>query len=349
MNVKLRKWFKLTGLLVLLLGSATAYHVYQSWFASIIDEDFDGKALFVPTGSNAQDVLAMLTDLGLVHGNEFGANLMDIKNYKGSNVEPGMYELKEGTSLNALINNLRGGHGESTVRITFQTERTLSELSEKVARNIEADSAAISRYLNDPATAQRFGFKPLTFLAMFLPDTYFAHWDTDPEAFVERMATEYKLFWTDERREQAQALGLTQSEVATLASVVQAEQQLHPAERPVIAGLYLNRLKQGMRLQSDPTVVYAIGDFNINRVLTMHLAYKSPYNTYLYPGLPPGPINIPQKLSVDAVLRAESNDYLFMCAKADFSGYHAFAKDLATHNRNAAAYRKALNDKKIYK
>jgi UPF0755 protein len=184
---------------------------------------------------------------------------------------------------------------------------------------------------------------------MFFPDTYKMEWDTDADEFIARMAQEYKRFWSEDRIQKARQYGLSQSEVSTLASIVQAEQQVHPDERKVIAGLYLNRLKKGMRLQSDPTVVYAVGDFSINRVLTKHLSTPSPYNTYINAGLPPGPINLPSKQTIDAVLNADKNNYIFMCAKADFSGYHAFATNLSEHNRNARAFQKALNHRKIYK
>ncbi len=349
MKRKAVKWG--TGLLVLLVAAALAigYHFYQSFFAPVVDQNMAATPLYVATGSTPDDVLNLLVHRGIATKRELTQQLMSKKNYAGDKVEPGRYTLIEGMSLNAVINHLRGGRGEEMVRLTFHTARTLPELAGRVARNIEADSASIASLLTDPGTARKYGFNRHTFLSMFLPDTYFSEWDEDAQGFVDRMAAEYKGFWDADRIAKAKALELTQSQVVTLASIVQAEQQNHPSERPVIAGLYLNRLRKGMRLQSDPTVVYAIGDFSINRVLTTHLAFNSPYNTYLFSGLPPGPINIPQKSSIDAVLNPDSNDYLFMCAKADFSGTHAFAKTLAEHNRNAAAYRQALNERKIFK
>lgn len=325
------------------------YHLYQSTFSPAVTAEIAAEPLYIPTGSNADDVLIILTAKGLVQRPTVAAKLMEKKNYAGANVEPGMYLLREGMSLNAVVNHLRGGLGEENVNITFNTARSMAELAGKAARNIEADSAAVAALLTDPETARKYGFSNETFLSMFLPDTYYSEWDTDAEEFVQRMAREYKQFWNEERMEKARKLGLSQSEVSTLASIVQAEQQLRPEERPVIAGLYLNRLRRGMKLQSDPTVVFAVGDFNINRVLNVHLGYNSPYNTYKFAGLPPGPINVPQKSSIDAVLNPDENDYIFMCAKADFSGYHAFATNLAEHNRNAAAYRRALNERKIYR
>ncbi|MCA1750341.1 MAG: endolytic transglycosylase MltG [Cryomorphaceae bacterium] len=334
---------------LLVLALAAGYHLYQNYFAPVVSAEMAKEPLYIPTGSSADDVLIILADRGLVKQAKITSKLMKRKNYAGAKVEPGMYRLREGMSINAVVNHLRGGLGEENVNITFNSARTLAELAGKASRNIEADSAMVAALITNPETARKYGFSGETFLSMFLPDTYYSEWDTDAEAFVQRMAREYKQFWNEERIEKARKIGLSQSEVSTLASIVQAEQQLRPEERPVIAGLYLNRLRRGMKLQSDPTVVFAVGDFNINRVLNVHLVHNSPYNTYKYSGLPPGPINVPQKSSIDAVLNPDKNNYLFMCAKADFTGYHAFATTLAEHNRNAAAYRKALNERKIYR
>ncbi len=331
------------------VGTFFAWRVYTAWFAPVVEAPNAPILLYVPTGSTAHDVQELLQQMQIALHPTWTEKLMQRKQYTGKNVEPGRYELSDGMSLNDIVNHLRGGKGETQVRITFHTARTMQELAGKVATHIEADSASVAQLLLDPKVAGKYGFNSHTFKSMFLPDTYFAEWDTDAAAFVQRMAGEYKRFWTEERMAKAGKLGLSQSEVATLASIVQAEQQNHADELPVIAGLYLNRLRMGMRLQSDPTVVYAVGDFNINRVLNVHLAVNSPYNTYQRAGLPPGPINVPQKKSIDAVLNPTESRYVYMCAKADFSGRHAFASTLSEHNRNAAAYRKALNERKIYK
>lgn len=346
---KKRSLIAVFAAVILVAVFSAGYYFYKQYFDAAVTAEMARAPLFIPTGSTTEDVIGILVERGVVKKPEAALNLAERKNYTRGKVVPGKYTLREGMSLNAVINLLRGGYGAEEVKVTFQSARTLEELGGKVARNIEADSAAIVNYLSDPAVAAKYGFKRETFLSMFLPDTYFVLWNTDPSEFTARMAEEYKKFWDETRLQKARNLGLSQSEISTLASLVQAEQQLHPEERPVIAGLYLNRLKRGMKLQSDPTVVYAVGDFAINRVLNIHLGYDSPYNTYKYAGLPPGPINVPQKASLDAVLNAEDNDYLFMCAKPDFSGYHAFAVTLTEHNRNAAAYRRALNERKIYR
>ncbi len=323
---------------------------YRTFFGPALDlHDRENVAFYIPSGANAEQVYRQLVDSNYVKREKPLRWLMEKKNYNGDRVVPGKYTLAKDMSLNDLIDHLRYGNGEEEVVVTFTSARTLAELAGKAAKNIEADSTSLAQRLQNPEVESKYGFGPSTFLGMFLPDTYRMEWDTDADEFIERMAEEYRRFWTDDRKQKAGKLGLSQTEIATLASIVQAEQQLHPDERPIIAGLYLNRLRRGMKLQSDPTVVYALGDFGINRVLTVHLATASPYNTYLHAGLPPGPINVPSKQSIDAVLNAVDNDYLYMCAKADFSGYHAFAGGLSEHNRNARKFQQALNERKIYR
>lgn len=333
----------------LIAGAAVGYYTYKLIYGSALDLKSESTSFYIRSDWNERDVLESLVELAGLRNPEFAEALIEKKNYQGNLVVPGKYTLTADMSLNELIDHLRAGNGEEEVNVTFNAARRLLELAGSVALNIEADSAQIAQKLSDPQVAGKYGFNSATFISMFFPDTYRMEWDTNADEFVERMAAEYKRFWTEDRIQKARNYGLSQSEVSTLASIVQAEQQVHPDERKIIAGLYLNRLKTGMRLQSDPTVVYAVGDFTINRVLTKHLSTPSPYNTYLHSGLPPGPINLPSKQSIDAVLNADENKYIFMCAKADFSGYHAFATNLTQHNRNARAFQQALNERKIYK
>jgi|SRR5690554_368511 len=335
---------------ILLPGIVAVGVVYHLFLGPAVETG--GRAeveLLIPTGSDEGDVYRMLVDSAYVKNPKALTWLMERKNYNGSRVVSGKYTLTSGMSMNELLDHLRHGNGEEEVMVTFNAARTLAELAGSATANIEADSSDLARLLHDPEVERKYGFTRETFLSMFLPDTYYMEWDTDAEEFVERMAEEYRKFWNEFRMAKAARIGLDRSEVVTLASIVQAEQQLFPDERPTIAGLYLNRLRRGMRLQSDPTVVYAIGDFSINRVLTKHLATPSPYNTYIHAGLPPGPINVPSKQSIDAVLNAEENDYLYMCAKEDFSGYHAFATNLNDHNKNARRFQRALNERKIFR
>ncbi|RZK31466.1 MAG: endolytic transglycosylase MltG, partial [Hymenobacter sp.] len=206
----------------------------------------------------------------------------------------------------------------------------------------DARPKQIDSLLSSPAYTRTLGFDTTTVLSMFIPNTYQLYWNTSAPNLMQRMKTEYEKFWTPARDAAREKLGLTRVQVSTLASIVEAEQQQHANERPRIAAVYLNRLKRGMKLQADPTVVYANRDFGIKRVLNVHLQKDSPYNTYKYAGLPPGPIDLPSISSIDAVLHPEDNNYLYFCAKEDFSGYHAFATNEAQHLVNARRYQAAL-------
>ena len=233
------------------------------------------------------------------------------------------------------------------VLMTFNNVRTKAQLAGTISRQLEVDSITLKQLLNNNDFLKKNKMDEKSSITLFIPNTYELWWSTSSEKLFERMALEYKKFWTKERKQKSKSLNLSQTEVAILASIVQAEQQTHPDERPVIAGLYVNRLKKKMRLESDPTLVFAHGDFSIKRVLNKHKEIDSPYNTYKNEGLPPGPINLPEPSSIDAVLNYKKNDYLFMCAKPDFSGYHNFAKTLKQHNINARKYREALNKKGV--
>jgi UPF0755 protein len=243
---------------------------------------------------------------------------------------------------------LRSG-AQTPVHVTFHSVRLLEDLPEKLCKNTGIQPTDLRKLLLDDSTARAFGFSNETFISMFIPNTYEVYWTISPKELLEKMHAEYRAFWGQDRRKKAAELGLTPEEVSTLASLVQAEQLAYPEERPVIAGLYLNRLEKGMKLDSDPTLIYASGDFSIKRVLNEHKAIESPYNTYKYGGLPPGPINLPEIASIDAVLNYQENNYLYMCAKDDLSGYHNFASSLSQHLKNARKYQQALNQARIYR
>jgi UPF0755 protein len=195
---------------------------------------------------------------------------------------------------------------------------------------------------------EKYGFNKETFRCMFIPDTYEVYWNISGEDLIARMNREYNTFWNSGRKAKAEEIGLSQIETGILASIVQAEIS-HYDEAPVVAGLYLNRLRKNMFLQADPTLIYAVGDFTIRRVLNIHKQIDSPYNTYKYLGLPPGPINFPSVTSIDAVLNYQQHNYIYMCAREDFSGYHNFATNLQQHNINARRYQQALNREKLFR
>lgn len=255
-------------------------------------------------------------------------------------VKPGRYVLRAGMTNIEGVRLLRAGIQEP-VKITFNNVRLIRDLSEKITRNLnikpeEFEAALIKFTMNNKA-----GFNKDNILCMFIPDTYEVYYQTDADELVSRMHREYEKFWTNERKSKARLLGLTPVEVSVLASIVQAE-SVKPDEAPVIAGLYLNRLKKGIPLQADPTLVFAVGDFTLKRVLNEHKEVDSPYNTYKYAGLPPGPINMPEVNSIDAVLNHKESNYLYMCAREDFSGYHNFTSSYQQHMNNAIKYQRAL-------
>ncbi|MDE6693970.1 MAG: endolytic transglycosylase MltG, partial [Muribaculaceae bacterium] len=233
---------------------------------------------------------------------------------------------------------------QDPVKVVFNNVRTLGQLADKVASKMEFDASAFSRACDSVLASK--GLTPEQRPAAFLPDTYEFYWNASPEYVVERLAGYHDKFWNDERRRKADVLGLTPVEVATLASIVE-EETAKVDERPKVARLYLNRIRKGMKLQADPTVKFAVGDFSLRRILGAHLKVESPYNTYLHEGLPPGPIRVVDKRTLDAVLDAPAHDYVYMCAKEDFSGYHNFAVTFAEHQANADRYRRELNRRGI--
>jgi UPF0755 protein len=242
---------------------------------------------------------------------------------------------------------LRSGE-QLPVNLIFNNIRDINQLAGAVGRQIEADSVSIVKLLTDSTYLSLLGLNREIAPILFIPNTYEMYWNTSAEGFIKRMHDEYIKFWKGERTSLANEIGLTIAEVVTLASIVEKETNKND-EKPIIAGVYMNRLKAGWRLQADPTVIYAIGDYSIKRVLNVHKEFRSPYNTYQVHGLPPGPICIPSIASIDAVLNYDRNSYLFFCAKDDLSGYHVFARTNRQHNINARKYQEALNKMGIYK
>lgn len=268
------------------------------------------------------------------------------KNYP-ANVKPGRYVIKQKMSYVEAINMFRSGD-QAPVNLTFNNVRTLYDLAGKIGGQISADSTGIINFLSDTANYVGDGFTRETIISVFIPNTYQFFWNTDPEELYLRMLKESRKFWNDDRKSKAKAVDLTPSEVSTLASIVD-EEAAKADEKPRIAGVYLNRLRRGIPLQADPTIKFALNDFSLTRILKRHLRIDSPYNTYIYGGLPPGPIGCPTIGSLDAVLNAENHDYLYFVAKADFSGYHHFSRTLSEHNRYAAIYQRELNKRKIFR
>ncbi|MCV9387522.1 endolytic transglycosylase MltG [Reichenbachiella ulvae] len=326
--------------------SSFGFYFHQVVYAPNFLYEKNPKPLIIPTGSDYKYVQKQIADGGFVDDLVSFSFLAKTMGYQ-ENVKPGLYLLEPGMNNLEVIRLLRNG-SQTAVNVTFNNVRLVSDLTEKITKNLEITAEDFEAVLRNDSLIKANGFDSLTIISMFIPNTYQAYWNTSAEALFAKMKREYDKFWTDERKKKAEALGMTPKEVSVLASIVQAE-TIMSDERPVVAGLYLNRLKTGMPLQADPTLVFAAQDFEIKRVLTKHTQIESPFNTYKYTGLPPGPINMPSIKSIDAVLNYKEHDYIFMCAKEDFSGYHNFASNLRDHNRNAARYQRALNQAGLYK
>ena len=260
-------------------------------------------------------------------------------------IRTGRYEVTPDLSMLRLFRRLRN-HEQQPVNIVVPSVRTIPQLAGRLADKLMIDSVALVSTFCDTTSLKQLGYTKETLPALFIPNTYEVRWDISADDLLQRFAKENQRFWTEERSAKANQLGLTHEEVVTLASIVDSESAYSP-EKPTIAGLYLNRLHKGMLLQSDPTVIFAIGDFSIRRVLGSDLSIDSPYNTYKYKGLPPGPIRIATIDGIDAVLNAQTHDFLYMCAKEDFSGSHNFATTYSDHLANARRYVKALNERNI--
>ena len=264
-----------------------------------------------------------------------------------ANVEnrEGAFRVTQGTSPFTFARRIKNGM-QSGVRFTFNNVRTLDEWAQRWGDTFMDDADKMRKALKDSAVCAKYGKTPQTIACLLMPDTYEFYWDITPEKTLDRLNDYYKDFWTSERKSKAEKLGLTPDEVATIASIVE-EETSKADERGKVARLYLNRYQQGMRLQADPTVKYAIGDFSIKRITVEMTQVNNPYNTYRVNGLPPGPIRLPEKSTIDAVLNAPQHDYIYMCARPDFSGYHDFSRDYSSHLDNAHRYQEALNSRGI--
>ncbi|MBQ7968003.1 MAG: endolytic transglycosylase MltG [Bacteroidaceae bacterium] len=269
-----------------------------------------------------------------------------MKHYKyDSHIKPGNYAIRPGDSMRDICLRLLSGN-QTPVKLVVPSVRTLDRLAGAVARQLMTDSASIARFLTDQHLIDSLGYTTETFPTLFIPNTYEVYWTMTPEQFINRMTKEHSRFWNTDRLAKAKAQGLTPEQVCTLASIVDEETNKND-EKPMVAGLYLNRLHRGILLQADPTVKFAHGKFDLRRILLTHLTIDSPYNTYKYAGLPPGPIRIPSIAGIESVLNPAKHNYIYMCAKEDFSGYHNFATTLSQHNANARRYQQALNSRGI--
>ena len=341
---KILKIFIFSLLLGVLLAGGAIYYVLLSPNTDFKEKKF---ILYIPTGSSYQTVIDSLYPK-LSHENTF----FWVAKYMGytEHVRPGRYVVHKGMNNLALVRMLR--NRSQPIKVSFNNQERLPLLAARIAQEIEADSASLMKATLNPFFLYEHQMDSLNVLGLFIPNTYEFYWNTSAEEFVHRMGKEYKTFWNDSRRERADSLGLSPKQVSILASIVQKE-SYRVSERPTIAGVYLNRLRQRIPLQADPTVIYAIketsGNYDtiIKRVYLKDLQIESPYNTYLHPGLPPSPICMPDISSIDAVLHPQQHDYIFFVADTARLGYHKFAKTLQEHNKNRDAYRKWLDRKTL--
>jgi UPF0755 protein len=345
---KKKFWIWMGGIAALIVIAAVSVFIWiYSWIysPSLVNTPDEKAYLYIRTGSVYDDVKHDLDSLGW-HKNMKSFDWVARKKEYPSKVKPGRYELFRGMSNDSLVNLLRSGK-QSEIELVFNTMRTLEYLASVVSNQIEADSVSLISIFRDTSLMENLGFTPESWMGIFIPNTYRFFWNTNATQFINRMKKEYEDFWSGQRDSKREEMGFSRNEVMALAAIVQSE-TFKLDEMPRVAGVYMNRLKKGMKLQADPTVIYAIGDYNMRRVLRKHLRVDSPYNTYKYAGLPPGPIRIPSLQAIDACLNYEQNDYLYFCAKDDFSGYHSFASSYMQHLRNARKYQKALNERQIF-
>ncbi|MCB0373593.1 MAG: endolytic transglycosylase MltG [Muricauda sp.] len=343
----LKKILWATAILGLLVCGFISYQIYTAIFSP--NTQFNNKEAFVyiPTDASFLEVKTQLEPL-LKNTTTFEA----VAKRKGyiANVKPGKYALKKGMNNNEIINTLRSNN--IPVQVTFNNQESLAALAGRVSEQIEADSLSLLQAFNDTGFLNETHFNEDSKLGMYLPNTYEFFWNTNAEDFRDRMYKEYQRFWNEDRLAKAKKLGMTPNQVISLAAIVQKE-TAKIDERPRVAGVYLNRLRDGWRLDADPTVIYAIkketGNYDtiIKRVLYRDLEIDSPYNTYKNTGVPPGPITMPDISSIDAVLNPEKHDYFFFVVDVSNFGYHMFAKSSAQHNRNKVQYIRWLNEQKV--
>jgi UPF0755 protein len=326
-------------------GLLFAWKPVKAIYFSGVPGQLEQPFIHIPTGTDFEGLTALLRKGGYITDEssfQWVANRMKY----GEKIRPGRYAIEPGWNNRELIRHLRSGK-QAEVKVVLNNERLPEEVAGKAAKVLEADSLGLLAAFRDPALLQELGYTPETLMAAFIPNTYNFQWNTNGPDFVRRMVDEHQKFWAkNDRNAKAKSLGMTPTQVYTLASIVERETNT-AREKPTIAGVYLNRLRIDMPLQADPTAVFATRDFGTRRVTQYHTGFDSPYNTYRYRGLPPGPISMASAASIDAVLEHEKHQYLYFCAKADESGSHAFAETLAQHNVNAQRFYAWMREKGI--
>lgn len=338
----LKKIFKWTTIFISII---LVYFLYILFFPNIFPPKKTRTFLYIRENSQLKEVVDSLsknTKVFDIYSFYVASKLLDYE----SHIKSGRYELQRGMNNFELIRKLRSGR-QTPVLLVINNIRTKEELAHRLSMQLMVDSASIIQLLNDSTFLAEYGLNPYNSISIFIPNTYEVFWDISPEKLFARMYNEYNRFWNEERRKKAAAIPLTPLEVITLASIVEEETNVE-SERPIVAGVYINRLKKGMPLQADPTLKFAAGNFALRRISGIYLKIDSPYNTYKYKGLPPGPIRLPSQKSIDAVLNYTPHNYLYMCAKETLNGEHNFASNWKEHLQNAKKYQQALNRMGIF-
>lgn len=336
-----KKKFYIIPIVICLLGVASILLYYMTGNFS---KSETCEYVYIDNDDDLDSVSTKLSPFASEHGLVSFRLLARHTSYN-KHIKSGKYAIQPDESTVSVLKKLKNGHQEP-VRLTIPESRTTDRLAAALSKKLMIDSLALSILLRDSAFCAKQGYDTATIVCIFVPNTYEVYWNTSIENLMKRMKKEHDTFWNNERQTKALALGLTANDVCTLASIID-EETANNAEKPMIAGMYLNRLKKGMPLQADPTIKFAMKDFALKRIYHDMLNYDSPYNTYKNTGLPPGPIKIASVAGIDAVLNRTEHTYLYMCAKEDFSGTHNFATTYQEHLRNAAKYSKALNERGI--
>lgn len=331
----------LTALLAIV--AVAALLTYYFFFSSMLSSTGNGF-VYIDDDDDIDSVYAKLEPMVFAHTMIGFKALAGLSSY-ADNIRTGRYEIEKGNGALAVFRKMKNGL-QASVKLTIPTVRTVDRLAGAIAGKLMLDSAELYKALTDTTVCAKYGYKPETIICMFIPNTYEIYWNTSLQKFLDKMNKESNRYWDFEKTQKAKAMNLSKEEVMTLASIVD-EETANDGEKPMIAGMYYNRLKAGMPLQADPTIKFALHDFSIRRIYHNMLDVKSPYNTYRNTGLPPGPIRVPSLAGINAVLDHVHHDYLYMCAKEDFSGTHNFASTYQEHLQNAAKYSEALNKRGI--
>lgn len=326
-------------IVLLLAGGFFSWRFYSWIFLPNTPASLENAIVLVPQGSTVNSLVDSLTSSALISNAKSFKWVARRMSFDDTRVKTGRYAVDPHMSNRDLITRLRLGE-QKPVDLVVTPTLTFNRMANRIAGQLMLDSASLVEYVRDTFLVSQKQFSDTNLVSLFIPNTYEVFWNTSPSALTSRMLREYTRFWNNSRLQAAERIGLNPDEVYTLASIVERETHV-PEERPIVAGLYLNRLKRNMALQADPTVLFANGDFGIRRVLYKHLEVDSPYNTYKYPGLPPGPISMASISSIDAVLNPRAHNFYYMCAKPGANG-HVFAETLSQHNRNAREYQRWL-------